>query len=52
MAPIAAVIYLGLALTLILSRRGKVGKELLYGAAFAAVIVTVALVWERFAPGG
>ena len=48
MLPIAAVIYLALFLVLILHRRQRAGRELLYGVLFAAVLVTVALLWERF----
>ena len=47
MPPIAALVYLLLVLALVLQGRGA-RRELLWGAVLAAVLVTVALLWERF----
>ena len=47
MLPIAALVYLLLVLALILHGRGA-RRELLWGALLAAVLVSGALLWERF----
>jgi uncharacterized membrane protein YwaF len=44
---LATIVYLALFVVLILHRRQRVGRDLLYGVGFAAVLVTAALLWER-----
>jgi hypothetical protein len=49
MLPIVGVVYLLLALAVVLQGRRGGRRELLYGALLAAVLVTVAWLWERTA---
>ena len=49
MLPIAALVYLVLILAVVLQGRGA-RRELVWGALLAALLVTGALLWERFGP--